>query len=69
MVSLPSSMRLGPPTPQNTPRYPVRKHIRPVRMLYREGVQTVEALWASVNRIPCLARASTLAVVTLASGL
>ena len=43
--------------------------MRPVRTLYRVGVQTVEGLWASVNNIPSLAKRSMLGVGTFDSGL
>ena len=39
------------------------------RLPYRDGVQTVEGLWASANRSPSFARRSRFAVGALASGL
>ena len=65
-VSRPGSIKQGPSTPANTPRMPVRNGMRPVRMPYRAGVQTVDGLWASVKRRPCRARLSRCLVSTLA---
>ena len=69
IVSRSFSIRQGPPAPVNTPRIPFRNAMRPVRTLYRVGVQTVEGLWASVNNIPSLAKRSMLGVGTFDSGL
>ena len=62
-------MRQGPPVPVNTTLLPVRNAIRPVKMLYRVGVHTVEGLCPSVNIMPSLASRSRLGVGISDSGL
>ena len=47
----------------NTPYCPMRQGYRPVSTPYRVGVQTDEALWASVNRMPSRASLSRFGIL------
>ena len=64
-VSRPGAMSDGPPMPSKTlPPFGTRKAIWPVIRLYRDGVQTVAGLCASVNLMPSRASRSMFGVAT-----